>query len=307
MSDRKSNGSLDLGWLRSFLAVYRTGSVTTAARLVGLSQPTVTTQIKALEDRLGRVLFQRLPRGMAPTPPAHDLAARLAGPMDELEAVVGNGPAERPVPEPPVHLGGPADAVAALVLPALAPLIERGVRLRVTTGLADDLLTALRAGTCDVVVSAVRPRGRTLLARPLMDEEFVLVAAPDRAALLDLGGLVAHGPAALDGVPLVSYAEDLPILRRYWRHVFGIRLNAEPAVVVPDLRAVIAAVAAGAGVSVLPRYLCAAHLDAGTLVTLLDPDDPPINTAFLVERAGAPDRPHIALVRDVLIEAARSW
>ncbi|MBA9001929.1 LysR family transcriptional regulator [Thermomonospora cellulosilytica] len=307
MSDRISNGPLDLALLRTFLAVYRAGSVTAGARLVGLSQPTATTQLKALEEHLGRRLFERLPRGVAPTPVADELAARLAAPMDALEAIAAGAPAHRPAPEPPVHLGGPAEALAVLVLPALAPLVERGVRLRITTGLADDLLAGLRAGTHDLVVSAIRPRGRALIAEPLMDEEFVLVAAPAWAGRLDRDRLAADGAAALAGVPLVSYAEDLPILRRYWRHVFGTRLTADPAIVVPDLRGVLAAVLAGAGVSVLPHYLCAAHLDAGTLVPLLEPDDPPINTAFLARRTGGPLHPHVALVHDHLLEAARSW
>lgn len=60
-----------------------------------------------------------------------------------------------------------------------------------------------------------------------------------------------------------------------------------PCVVVPDLRGVLAAVAAGAGVTVLPRYLCEDDLASGALVPLVTPEDPPINTGFLVERAGA--------------------
>ncbi|MCD0449273.1 LysR family transcriptional regulator [Actinocorallia sp. API 0066] len=291
--------------MRTFLAVYRAGSLTAAARWVGLSQPTVTTQLRALEERLGRQLFERLPRGVAPTAAADDLAARLAGPMDALEAVAGGGPPEQRTPEPPVLLGGPAELLAALVLPALAPLVNRGVRLRVTTGLADDLLAGLRAGRFDLVVSAIRPRGRTLIAEPLLDEEFVLVAAPTWAARL--ASLAADGPTALTNVPLLSYADDLPILRRYWRHVFGTRLLADPAVVIPDLRAVKAAALAGAGVTVLPRYLCAANLASGALQLLLDPEDPPINTGFLVQRAGAPALPHAALVRDLLLDSARSW
>ncbi|CAM5269025.1 LysR family transcriptional regulator [Streptomyces tanashiensis] len=80
----------DLNLLRTFLAVHRSGSFTAAAGLLGLSQPTVTTQIRALERQTGRELFQRLPRGVAPTPVAHDLAARVAGPLDALAAVTGH-------------------------------------------------------------------------------------------------------------------------------------------------------------------------------------------------------------------------
>lgn len=78
--------SLDL--LRSFLAVHRAGSITAAADLLGLAQPTVTAQLKTLEATLGRPLFQRLPRGVAPTAAADELARRISDPLDALEALV---------------------------------------------------------------------------------------------------------------------------------------------------------------------------------------------------------------------------
>ncbi|MEU1408573.1 LysR family transcriptional regulator [Streptomyces sp. NPDC005728] len=297
--------SLDLNLLRTFLAVYRSGSFTGAARLLGLSQPTVTTQMRALERLTGRELFERLPRGVTPTPVADELAARIAAPLDELAAVAGSEPLEGTRPEP-VHLAGPAEFLCTTVLPALAPLVAEGVRLRVATGLTDPLLDELRAGRHDLVIATARPRGRTLHAMPLTDEEFVLVAAPVWAERLT-DRLPVDGPAALHSVPLITYAEDLPIARRYWRYVFGRRLSCTAAVTVPDLRGVLAAVVAGAGFSVLPRYLCAGQLESGALVELLEPEDPPINTGFLVQRPGASDNPDVIRVRDLLLRAARTW
>ncbi|MEU6683421.1 LysR family transcriptional regulator [Streptomyces sp. NPDC046832] len=316
----------DLNLLRTFLAVYRSGSFTAAAHLLGLSQPTVTTQIRSLERQTRRELFERLPRGVAPTAVAHDLAARVAAPLDALAAATGPGPREQAHAEP-VHLAGPAELLSTRALPALAPLVTEGVRLRVTTGLTEPLLDELRAGRHDLVIATSRPRGRTLSAVPLTDEEFVLVAAPawaDRVAArtaadgpaplpgkpaaVHEGPAAAHDvPAALHDVPLITYAEDLPIVRRYWRHVFGRRLNCRAAVSVPDLRAVLALVTAGAGFSVLPRYLCAGELASGALVLLDAPEDAPINTGFLVQRPGASGNPHVALVRDRLLEAGRTW
>ncbi|MFB6671504.1 LysR family transcriptional regulator [Streptomyces sp. NPDC056390] len=319
MRNRDSNGSpgigrtahtgpLDLNLLRTFLAVYRSGSFTAAARLLGLSQPTVTTQIRALERQLDRELFERLPRGVAPVPFADELASRVVDPLDALSAVAGQGGAGTDAAAEPVHLAGPAEMLCHCVLPALAPLIEKGVRLRVTTGLTDPLLEELRTGRHDLVIATARPRGRNLTSVPLADEEFVLVAAPtwvDR-----IGGpnrIAADGPGMLHTVPLITYAEELPIVRRYWQHVFGRRLTCKAAVTVPDLRGVVSAVAAGAGFSVLPRYLCRELLAAGALVLLHDPEDPPFNTGYVVQRPGTPDNPHIALVRDQLLEAGRSW
>ncbi|MEU0026957.1 LysR family transcriptional regulator [Streptomyces sp. NPDC006335] len=314
MRDRNTNGfggpgpivgpPLDLNLLRTFLAVYRTGSFTAAARLLGLSQPTVTTQIRALERQFGRELFERRARGVTPAPYADELAARIVEPLDSLAAVAGPAGGPEDGPAEPVHLAGPAELLSRCVLPGLAPLIDKGVRLRITPGLTEPLLDDLRAGRHDLVIATFRPRGRTLTAAPLNDEEFVLVTSPSWARRL---GAPQHIVAALHGVPLVAYAEDLPIVRRYWRHVFGRRLVRQPDLTVPDLNGVKAAVVGGTGFSVLPRYLCAEELASGALVLLHDPDDPPINTAFLVQRPGTSGSPHVALVRDHLLQAARDW
>ncbi|MFJ1702954.1 LysR family transcriptional regulator [Kitasatospora sp. NPDC088346] len=302
-----SHTGLDLDLLRTFLAVHRAGSFTAAGRVLGLSQPTVTTQIRALELRLGRQLFERLPRGVASTAVAAELAAAVAGPLDALAEV-----AERVAPVPggpsePVHLAGPAELLSVRALPALAPLVAGGLRLRATAGLAEDLLTGLRGGRYDLVLSAVRPRGREVAAVPLMDEEFVLVAAPGWAERIGPGRPAAEGPGALTGVPLLGYAEDHPIARRYWRHVFGVRLTGPAAVVLADLRGLLAAVVAGAGIAVLPRYLCRAELDSGALVPLLDPPDPPINTLYLAQRAGGGAPAPVARVREAVLAAAAGW
>ncbi|MFG1641139.1 LysR family transcriptional regulator [Amycolatopsis sp. NPDC049252] len=280
---------MDLDLLRTFLAVHRAGSLTGAAPSLGLSQPTVTAQVRALEEHLGQQLFVRRARGVTPTSVADELAARVAPHVDALAAVaVGDDPFAAPV-----HLAGPAELTTLRVLPALAGLVVSGLKLRVTFGLADELLAGLSQRRFDLVVSTIRPRGRGFTATPLTDEEFVLV-----------------GPQGFSGdprtAPLVAYAEDLPIIRRYWRSVLGVRPPPGPAVVVPDLRGVLACVLAGFGVSVLPRYLCAAELTSGALVALLDPAEPPINTLFVVTRT-EPCRAGPAAVRDALLADAARW
>lgn len=85
-------GPLDLNLLRTFLAVHRLGSFTAAARRLGLSQSTVTTQIRALENRLGRELFERRAHGVTSLPHADELATRLSGPLDQLADITGEEP-----------------------------------------------------------------------------------------------------------------------------------------------------------------------------------------------------------------------
>ncbi len=279
MNDRNSDGLRDLALWRTFLAAHRSGSVSAAARMLGIAQSSVTTQLQALERSMGEPLFIRHARGIVPTPRADDLAARLSGPLDALALAVGS---PSPATAPPVRIGGAGEFVERVVMPALAPMIAERRRITVTTGLADELLEQLGAGSLDLVLSAIRPKGRTLPAAALVDEEFALVAAPS----LGVRASAELVPSALEGIPLLAYAHDVPILRRYWRHVFGLRLEREPALIVPDLRALAAAAVAGAGITVLPTYLIAEELADGRLVVLRETDDPPINTLYLVRRPG---------------------
>jgi DNA-binding transcriptional LysR family regulator len=287
--------------LRSFLAVHRAGSITAGADLLGLTQPTVTAQIKALEAALGRPLFDRHARGVMPTAAAHHLAQRIAGPVDSLEAIVLE---ETPGPYlATVHLGGPAEFVSERALPALAGMISDGLRLRVSFGMPDDLVDNVLAGQFDLAIATRRPRRSGLAVTPLCDEEFALVAAPAWADRI-------HQPAGLETlsqVPLIGYADNAPILRRYWRTVFGTRLARTPDVVVADLRGILAAVLAGAGASVLPTYLTAPHIAAGTLRALAAPPVPPLNTLFLVHRPAALGQRAVAAVHARLLEQSAAW
>ena len=66
--------------LRTFREVMRDGSLSAAARRLGLTQPTVGRHIDALEAALGLALFARSPRGLAPT----DAARRLVPLVEEM-------------------------------------------------------------------------------------------------------------------------------------------------------------------------------------------------------------------------------
>ena len=58
---------INLEWYRSFIEVYRVGTVSGAAQVLHLTQPAVSQHVAALESALGNPLFQRTPRRMVPT------------------------------------------------------------------------------------------------------------------------------------------------------------------------------------------------------------------------------------------------
>lgn len=69
----KTLNALDWALVQAFVAVAETGSLSAAARKLGLTQPTLGRQVAAMEATLGLDLFHRQPRGMAPTETARAL------------------------------------------------------------------------------------------------------------------------------------------------------------------------------------------------------------------------------------------
>lgn len=285
---------MDLTLLRTFVAVQRAGSFTRAATLLGLSQPAVTGQIQSLERHLGRPLFVRGARGVTPTTLGEELAHKAAPHLDALLAITEAG-LDPSSPASTLHLAGPPEFTSALVLPALAPLVADGLSLRAWYGRDEESLTGLAAGRHDLTVTASRPRGRTLSATPLWDEEQVLIAAERWAK------------SPVNAVPVVEVHESLPFVTRYWAEVFNSRPTAPGAVVVPDLRAVLSCAIAGAGLAVLPRYLCAPALERGEIIALERPAVPPLRTYFLGVRTGSLTMPHLARAHDWLLRVASNW
>ncbi|MET9147423.1 LysR family transcriptional regulator [Streptomyces sp. NPDC057197] len=300
---------MDLALLRTFVTVHRAGSFTRAAALLGLSQPAVTSQIRTLERQLGRPLFLRQARGVTPTSIGEELAHKAAPHLDALVEIAEAGLDEESSLRT-LHLAGPPEFTAERALPALSELTGydgQGFALRASFGTAEEALEGLSAGHHDLVISTAQPRGALLTATALCDEEHVLVAAPrwaDGNGSVRRAGRKAPAP---EDVPVIEVHESLPFVSRYWASVFDTPPTGSGTVIVADLRAVLACAVAGAGLAVLPRYLCAAALERGDVVALHEPAVPPLRTYFLVIRTGTMAMPHIARAHDWLLRAAADW
>lgn len=292
-----------LTYLRTFLAVYRSGSVTAAAGQLALTQPAASGHVKALETALRRKLFHRAGRGISPTETAHALARAIAPHLDGLEAAFEAVRLTADSLAGPLTLGGPAEFMTAKVIPALAGLGREGITLHLRFGLTQDLITALAASELDLAVATLRINHPAVGYQPLYVEDFVLVGSPGWARRL----AEDPGPDAWAALPWLSYAEGLPIIRRYCRQILGKDLDITPSLIVPDLRGLLAACAAGAGVTVLPRYLCRKDMEQGDCVALLHPAQPPVNQLYLAWNKTSLRHPRIQAVRARLLAAAGSW
>lgn len=150
-----------------FHATAREGSMTAAARKLRLAQPTLSGQIKQLEEMLGEPLFERRGRRLALTPTGrtvYQYADEIFGLGQELLQAVRGRPAGRPLR----FAVGVADTLPKLIVyRLLAPVLEipGGARLEVQDGDVTTLLGELGAHRVDLVLAdAPLPAGSGIRA-----------------------------------------------------------------------------------------------------------------------------------------------
>jgi LysR family transcriptional activator of nhaA len=196
-----------------FWMAAREGSVARAAAQLRLAQPTLSGQIRALDDALGEKLFERAGRGLRLT----EMGRVVYGYADEI-FTLGRELAESVKGQPtgrPLRLAvGVSDALPKLVAyrliePALG--LAQPVRLVVQEQSTERLLAQLALHELDVVLTdRVAPPGVSVRAfnHLLGDCGTTLFAAPGLAAQYR-----RHGPRALDGAPFLLPGETSTLRR----------------------------------------------------------------------------------------------
>lgn len=247
---------LDWNQLRAFLLTAETGSLSAAARRLGLTQPTLGRQVAAIEQRLGVSLFERIGRSLQPTATGlalleHVRAMGLAA--DELGlAASGHAQALDGV----VSISA-SDMVAAHLLPPLVLELQQqapGLRIEVVT---TDALSDLRRREADIALRHVRPVEPELIGRLLREASAGFYASKDwvrrhghprraadarglRFVGIDRAGrypsyLQAHGLAVTDA-DFSCYAANSATAWALVRHGLGIgAMMVEVAAACPDV------------------------------------------------------------------------
>lgn len=257
---------MDFDQLRTLLAVLQHGSFTRAAEALGLSQSTVSFQIKALESAVGGRLLDRGRDGVRATPRGEILrgyAERLWSMRHEALAQLraeSEGERGRVV-------------VAASTIPGevlLPRYLGRfreshpGVSVRVEVSESSRALAALAADECDLALVGRRPSDRGLVAHPFADDEVVLVGPSPNPFVpagteLEVRGL-AEVPLVLRSEGSGTRAAVADLLARA-----SLPLASSASVIVGSTEAAKRCVLAGVGLSFVSRVAVAEELAAGRM------------------------------------------
>ncbi|TVL90444.1 LysR family transcriptional regulator [Streptomyces sp. SAJ15] len=171
---------MDTRLLRTFTTVVRTRSFTATAAELHLAQSTVTAQVQALEKELGTRLFDRLPRGVAVTEAGRRLLSEAESVLDAESRLRAAAAADGP-PAGRVVVGA-GETLCSARLPAVIAALRRlhpGLEVDLSPAGTAEALDGLRAGRLDVALLLEDDvDAPDIDIERLADEPLVLVCAP---------------------------------------------------------------------------------------------------------------------------------
>lgn len=229
---------------RIFLAVLEEGSLSAAARRLGLSHPTVRARLEALEEKLGTVLFTRSVNGLTPTETAEALRASARAMAMASELFVRQASASGGEVAGTVRISVPEFMGIEVVPVMLATLRQAHPAVRIELSLSNapaDLL----AQEVDIAVRTVSPKQEALVARKVASIVLGMFASRAyvrrRGAPASLADLASHDIIGPD-----RNRSDLALVGRLGnvvpRDAFALRTDSHPAQ--------LAAARAGVGIAV---------------------------------------------------------
>ncbi|MBZ6386988.1 LysR family transcriptional regulator [Pantoea sp. YU22] len=257
----------DFEGLAMFAKVAEEGSFAAAARVMGVSVPTVSRAVARLEERLGGRLFNRTSRQVALTEFGQSMAAKASEIYRQAEEVESEAHELAVQPRGLVRLAVPMAFGLRWIAPLLPELIHQFPELSVDLHLSDASVDVIAEGFDAALRIAALPDS-SLVARRLCAVTQFLVAAPSYIAR---HGAPEH-PRALTSRPCFSYAYRAR--SQVWRftHTSGVHEDIVPngPLRVTNSDALLPPLLEGLGIAELPEFIAAEYLRDGRLVRLLD-------------------------------------
>ncbi|WP_345343719.1 hydrogen peroxide-inducible genes activator [Rhodococcus olei] len=275
-----------LSQLRAFVAVAECRHFGTAAARLGVSQPTLSQGLAALENGLGVQLIERSTRRVLVTTAGEALLEQAKQILEAADGFVVSAAGVGHALSGPLRIGL-IPTIAPYVLPALLPAIRTDLPA-VTPQVVEDqtarLLDALRGGALDVAVLALPSDAAGMAEIPLYTEEFVMVVPRSHP----LAGRADLTPGVLDELPLLLLDEGhclrdqtLDLCRSVDAHPIAGDTRAT------SLTTVVQCVAGGLGVTLVPASAVAVETARGDLTTARFAAPAPGRTVGLVFRASS--------------------
>ncbi len=244
---------MELHQLRYFVAVAETGGFSKAARICFVAQPSLSQQIKKLEQELGQKLFERLGRSTVLTEAGRALLPRARLILKETRDIKAG------ITE---DVGSGTGQLSVGLIPTIAPYILPGVlkrfyesfpmaQISVNENLTERLIRSLVALEIEMAVMSLPIDDKLIRTEPLFDDPLVLALSPGHE-LAESENVTIED---LKNIPFIALDEEHCLGEQINNFCYERQINPEIICRTWNLSTIQHCVAFGNGVSLVPKML----------------------------------------------------
>ncbi|AJW62267.1 HTH-type transcriptional regulator CysL [Elizabethkingia miricola] len=275
----------NLEWLRTFKAIYETGTLSAAAQELFISQPGVSLHLNSLEAFTGNKLFDRLARKMVPTEKGKILYNYILDSMKKLEEGEQHFHKRTQNERPTISVGMCFETFQYTLEEHIS---ELPFNLIIKFGEYPQMQHDLDSGMLDLIITPQKGSQQNLQYQPFSKERIVLIAGneTDTANLEELlhEGKIKDAANLLKQQLWYSTAADMEHLKNFWLKHFGEHPDFSPNYIVPNISSIIRCLSDSKGFSVVPDFLCADVLNSGKIKMVWEGTHPVENTLYFGTR-----------------------
>jgi len=245
---------LNLNHLRIFQSVYKTASMTLAARELHLTQSGVSQHINSLEETLKIHLFDRIGQKLVPTAHATLLYQTCSHSFGEIEKILNVIHGGESYVSGRLRIGMPVEFGLNVILPMLAEFGKKfkEINFKLNLGYAQEMNQALLNGELDFAFVDEFRMDPRIEVRKVYEEVVQLCASHDFMKKIKK---IQNAKKFYESIEYVSYQENEPVLRLWFQHHLNshhLRLN--PRFTVMDVQGVARLIVEGLGAGILPQH-----------------------------------------------------
>ncbi len=293
--------AMNLRDLRYMLAVAEHRHFGRAAEACRVSQPTLSVQLRKLEEELGTVLFERSSKQVVPTPVCELLLTHARVAVAEADTMAAVARAAMDPLRGSMRIGIIPTLGPYLLPLVFGPLREAlpGLEIEPWEDVTTVLVERLRGHDLDAAILATEPEGADIVTEPLFTEPFIAALPPDHA----LCGRARVSEEEL--APDVLVLADGHCLRDQALAACGLAGPRGGSLRASSLATLINMVAAGYGTTLIPGLAAGAAQDAG--ITLVPLRRGVARTVRIARRAAFPRRAAVEAVARVIAERLKTF
>lgn len=275
----------NLEWLRTFRAIYETGTLSAAAQELFISQPGVSLHLNSLEAFTGYKLFDRSARKMVPTEKGKILYNYVLEPLKKMETAEQHFHKRSQEERVTISIGMCFETFQYTLEEHIADL---PFNLIIQFGEYPKMQQDLDNGLLDLIITPQKGNQQNLQYQPFSKEKIVLVAGieTDTSEVEKLLKTKKTKEVAkvLKQQLWYSTAADMEHLKTFWIKHFGEHPDFSPNYIVPNISSIIRCLSNGKGLSVVPDFLCTEAIASGKIKLIWEGDQPLENILYFGTR-----------------------